>query len=180
MTKEYTLHQAKKIAGWMTDAELLFLAKIASQSRIIFEIGSYVGRSTRVLADNTEGKVYAIDPWKGTNYQGDEKTPCFNTNELTFNTFYCNLADKINDGTVIPITKSWNDFHTEIRPDMIFIDGDHRYESVKRDIEKALELYPKYLLGHDYANGWPGVIKAVEEFFPGKIQLEDTIWWLKF
>lgn len=53
--------------------------------------------------------------------------------------------------------------------DIVYIDGDHRYESVKRDI---LDWLPKVrpgglLAGHDYKNhgGGKGVVKAVNELF---------------
>jgi hypothetical protein len=54
--------------------------------------------------------------------------------------------------------------------DGIFIDAAHEYEAVKEDLEL---WYPKvksggYFCGHDYSHGWPGVIKAVDEFFANK------------
>lgn len=68
--------------------------------------------------------------------------------------------------------------------DLVFIDADHSYESVKQDIELwAPKLKPKGILcGHDYATDAPGVIKAVDEIFGEKIHLEKElessyIWW---
>lgn len=54
--------------------------------------------------------------------------------------------------------------------DIVFIDGDHRYESVKRDIEL---YWPKVkaggvLCGDDFGPAFPGVVRAVDEF--GKAQ----------
>lgn len=52
--------------------------------------------------------------------------------------------------------------------DLLFIDGDHRYEFVKRDIEN---YWPKLkqngvLLGHDYTTSFvPGIKKAADEIF---------------
>ena len=43
--------------------------------------------------------------------------------------------------------------------DLIFIDGDHAYNSVKSDYEKALSLNPKYILFHDIQDKYcPGVV----------------------
>ena len=65
--------------------------------------------------------------------------------------------------------------------DIIYIDADHTYESVKQDIEA---WYPKVreggiLCGHDYNIKWMGVIKAVSErFYPIRLK-SDNVWWVK-
>ena len=49
--------------------------------------------------------------------------------------------------------------------DMIFIDGDHRYEAVKRDsaiARKALRNNRGVLVWHDYADGL-GVVRYIDE-----------------
>ena len=57
--------------------------------------------------------------------------------------------------------------------DLLFVDGSHRYEQVKRDLEN---YWPKVkiggiLLGHDYQAPHPGVIRAADEFFGKKKSL---------
>lgn len=48
--------------------------------------------------------------------------------------------------------------------DLIFIDGDHSYHSVKTDYEKALSLNPKYILFHDIQDKYcPGVVALWNE-----------------
>src|ERR1035437_2737271 len=65
MTKTLELSKAKSIDGWMTEPELIWLAERAGEHRVICEIGSYLGRSTRAMLDHTEGTVYAFDDWRG-------------------------------------------------------------------------------------------------------------------
>lgn len=50
--------------------------------------------------------------------------------------------------------------------DYIFIDGDHSYEGVKNDTEKALELLKPggVIVWHDYAAKSPGVLDYLAEF----------------
>jgi hypothetical protein len=50
--------------------------------------------------------------------------------------------------------------------DFVFIDGNHTYDYVKKDIDL---YWPKirrhgFLCGHDYTGGHPGVTQAVDEF----------------
>jgi len=48
--------------------------------------------------------------------------------------------------------------------DLIFIDGNHSYNAVKQDYQKALELKPKYILFHDIVDkNCPDVVKFWNE-----------------
>jgi predicted O-methyltransferase YrrM len=62
--------------------------------------------------------------------------------------------------------------------DMLFIDGDHEYESVKRDIELWAPFVASggLLCGHDYFDA-PGVQQAVREMLPDHEM--GSIWSLK-
>ena len=67
--------------------------------------------------------------------------------------------------------------------DIVFIDADHRYKSVKEDIELWLPKIRKggVISGHDYGSKrWPGVERAVKEKFNDFNLQFDTInyvWW---
>lgn len=172
----FRLSRSYAINGWMAEAELRFLAEMASERKVIFEIGSYQGKSTRVMADNSTDTsvIYAIDSW---DYY---ITTIIKSDFVTYNQFLCNLYDHILSGKVIPCVSSWKDYIPKIRgkADFIFIDGDHIYNSVKHDINKALEWLSDdgIIAGHDYDEPFPGVVKAVHERF-SKFNLTETIWW---
>ena len=55
--------------------------------------------------------------------------------------------------------------------DTIFIDMDHSYDSVKRDIQLWLTKVKKggILAGDDYRETLPGVMKAVQELLPDSL-----------
>lgn len=171
------ISKAKAIQGWMSERELLWLAYQASQCRTIVEFGSFHGRSTRALADNIQdgGTIWAVDPWSGT-YPGVE--PQINT--FCMPEFIWNLNDHIITGRVVPIRGYSQNFNSPFLVDMIFIDGDHRYHSVVRDIIVARELVKSggIISGHDYDDEFPGVKEAVDKMLSG-VQVEDTIWWIQ-
>jgi hypothetical protein len=181
ITEQLNLGRAQAIKGWMTDQELAFLAKQAQKSKVIIEVGCFLGRSTRALADNTDGVIYAVDPWRGAVYN-DDGTVAFMSNDDDFNQFYCNLYRYVESEKVIICRSLFEEWQGINHPsvfncDFLFLDGDHRYDSVIRDIELALKFNPKVLAGHDYGCVyWPGVQKAVNEKFPS-VGVEDTIWW---
>ena len=169
----------------MSLQELRFLAKQAAQYDVIIEAGCYKGRSTRAMADNTNGIIHAIDPWDG-EYEGcgdsrDDALLNYRRGDpkMIKMEFYCNLFDHIVNRKLI---MHHGPFHEiEIKDaNMIFIDANHNYETTKRDILHAISLLPHggFLCGHDYRGEWPGVIRAVDEIFGVGIRLEDTIWYV--
>lgn len=175
MLKKLQISKAQKINGWMTDLELQFLAEIASKSEVIFEVGSFQGKSTRVMADNSEAKIYCIDPW-GVHCYNDHGI-VFTTDSSTFSVFYANLYAYIKSKRVIPCQVKFEDYEPTEKADFIFLDGDHRYAAIKHDIIKAKQWIKSggIIGGHDYHEEWPGVFKAVDEEFP-KFELIDTLW----
>ena len=63
-----------------------------------------------------------------------------------------------------------------MKPSMVFIDAEHDYASVKRDIDWALSVGCKVISGHDYTSLHPGVVKAVDEAFGRKIEVWGSVW----
>lgn len=61
-------------------------------------------------------------------------------------------------------------------PSMVFIDADHRYEGVKRDIEWAIRIGVPVISGHDYDDESPDVKRAVNELFGNSIETYGSVW----
>lgn len=170
------LAAAVDIEGFMRFAELDWLATVASASEFIAEIGCWRGRSTRAMADNTTGTIFAIDHFEGSpelEYILDTLPPGW-----LFKTFMKNVFDCPN---VIPLRmKSLAAAHVlaPMRFDLIFIDGAHDYKSVCEDINAWRPLLRDggMLCGHDA--GYHDVKKAVMELLPdAKVVKGTAIWW---
>jgi len=175
VAEELKLEKAYSILGWMSVGELKLLATIAQKCKSIIEIGSYCGKSTRALCDNAPAncKIYTVDPW---DYYFNASMRVDNN---SFNQFYINLYDHIKSGKLLINRLKWEDYEPKELVDFIFIDGDHTYESVRHDIDKAL-LHVKQngiIAGHDYnVPAFPGVKQAVDETFES-VDLLETIWY---
>jgi hypothetical protein len=149
---------------WPFQDELQWLAEQASQYKAIVEVGSYLGRSTIALAANTDGIVYALDDWYGPRDDASVK------DEDRGNLFSMFMQNIVNAGcTNVQALRGdhssppdWLNF-----ADMVFIDGSHEYEDVKRDINvwKARLKKGGLLCGHD--RNEPGVRRALDELLPG-------------
>lgn len=134
------------------------------------EIGSYAGESAELfVASGAFSTLYCIDPWEmgydpndttagdGLPIAESEFDKRFRNNPVVVKVkrYSSDAAQMFADGAI----------------DFIYIDGDHRYEHVKED----LELYvPKIkpggiIAGHDYGGpSTPGVKQAVDEYFGEK------------
>jgi len=176
-TQTSTKMNPNNIDGWMSPVELEWLTEQAAHYKIIVEIGSYKGRSTMALAQGAPGVVYAVDNWYGPK---DVDMPS-DQRQSILDEFKQNLKAFIEDNKVIVETCDHKDaINLKVKPDMVFIDGDHTYEGVKSDI--AIWLYkaaPGALIcGHDAQA--EGVKQAVLEAF-GVLQVGPgtTIWFAR-
>lgn len=165
------ISRSMRIQGWMSEIELTWLAEQASCHDLIIEIGSFHGRSTRALGDYARGMVIAVDTWTGPVGANERDVlPSF------YAKFQDNLQDLIHEQKVVPITPDEVKFIVG-PPDLVFIDADHQYLGVKRDIEYWLPKIEKggIISGHDYS--YPDVRRAVHELLEVVIQpLNTDIW----
>jgi len=158
----------ENINGFMSVEELSWLYKMALEMTSIVEIGSYEGRSTYSLLSGCSGTVHSVDFY-------DEK---FATNDNYLN-MVKNLSSFNNLSHLKMLSEEAVELFDDNSIDMIFIDADHVYEAIKKDIEMWLPKTKKLICGHDYnASGHPGVKQAVDEKFQDT-EIIDTIWFKK-
>ena len=154
----------------------IFLQKLKDLNKkdmIGIEIGCYAGESTELFVNSGLFKIfYGIDPWENgydpldiTNDVVIPAEPVFDA-RFKGNTIIRKIKNKSENVA--------NNFQNE-SIDFIYIDGNHQYQAVKKDLEL---YYPKIKIngiisGHDYEISEKtfhikGVKKAVNEFFKDK------------
>lgn len=166
---------------------MLFSLAVAIQAEKIIEIGRYKGFSTLALAGALrfldEGwteptfheqrpdvdyarlnrprlrALYSIDPMPTV-----EARRLIARNDLGFYVEWINQTSEAAD-------------LGSLKADLIFIDGDHSYEGIKRDVEKYVPLLREggYFILHDYY-GWyaPGARGALENGSPIAKYIDDS------
>jgi hypothetical protein len=175
---DWILPQAEtEIEGWMAGDELRWLKTAAARMDSACEIGSWKGRSTHALLSKITGPVYAVDHWQGSpdDLEGAHCEAAAGGD--IFGEFMKNVGEFPN----LVVVKGDSGEVAEKIPqvDMVFIDGSHRYEDVKRDIELYRPKAKSLICGHDFQ--MPGVKRAVKEIFGPRAQgAAGSIWqvWL--
>lgn len=141
---------------------------------LVVEIGAYRGRSSVFMARalralGRAATILSIDPF--------EAAPRDSLNPRgSFSAYLRQVRSAGMEEVCIPMVAYAHRAAAAVpdRIGVLVVDGDHRYESVCRD----LALYaPKLLPGglvfiDDYAPAYADVIKATDEFFAGNAQFE--------
>lgn len=161
--------RAQSVDGWMRPEELQWLAEQAQHHKLIVEVGSWLGRSTRAIADNMPGILYAVDTWRGEGIP--EEFLANRSGNWLFDQFCSNLEDLIRtpDYKVRPVQMTSVEaarYLGHLRPTMIFIDAAHDKDNVMADYLawKPLLAPGGLMCGHDW--GSPGVQAALDEVAP--------------
>lgn len=182
---------AEALPGWMSREELEWLADTARRCERIVEVGSWKGRSTKALALHTPGVVYAVDHWCGSVDDEPEvkQEIAARGPDGLYAEFASNLDAELRAGKVIPIRAESREAVALVLnalagrlADLVFLDGDHAFEAVKRDIEDYRPLVRRggLLAGHDYSLAWIGVVDAVEMLLPHRSLVPGTaLWWAR-
>jgi predicted O-methyltransferase YrrM len=173
------IHEPISRDGNVSLLELLVISRLvaARQPELIFEIGTFDGRTTLNLAANTKGQVLTLDlpaseidstrlpidpsdanyidkPASGARFKGREEAS--------------RITQLLGDSASFDFTPWYG------KVDLVFIDGAHSKEYVLNDTEKAQRLLRPgggIILWHDYDASFDGVTLALHELAAGGLQL---------
>ncbi len=197
MDKELIKQIFDSVPGMISDTEVALLYDLAAKCTkgVIVEIGSNAGRSTICLAKGSKSggnmPVYSVDPQNGggatpdptghdAGHDGTPDNKYYINQGASFPSFEKRLKEHHVDDIITPLVnyselvykKGWS------KPiELLFIDGDHRYNYVKMDVE----LWGKHLVSggtilmHD--STFTGVRRVINELIianPKFINIKET------
>ncbi len=150
------------------------------------EIGVQWGTSALALIEHGVRFIYLVDPWVTYEGYGSPGPEADRAEDENFWVFRRNMA-KYDDGRHFAIIRAHSEEAPRFIPnelDFVWIDGNHYYRWVRRDIEM---YWPKVraggiLCGHDYGTEpWFDVNRAVDQFAVGKNLLlpQPTCWLIR-
>jgi predicted O-methyltransferase YrrM len=169
------------IAGWSSDILPWYAkqAELLPDGARVVEVGVYHGRSILFLAEaltelgKTACLLYAVDSWAW--------------REEDWEIFAAHRGVTEGGHMIIPVRGRSVDmasrFGGRSDNDLVFIDGEHDYESVSADIAAWRRVVKPggIMAGHDYVHvgDHAGVGRAVDEAYPAGVTVEDTVWWVR-
>lgn len=175
-----------------------FLLELMPKNSICAEIGVWKGEFSKKILEIVQPKaLYLIDPWK---FESDKiynsawyggKIGSQDAMDQVYNFVTKQFYNEVNNKQVF-IHRNLSTNAGESFPDnyfdWVYIDGNHLYEFVKKDLELFYKKVKKggFITGDDYGGeGWwkGGVKKAVDEFIKKgivkKIKIKNSQFILK-
>lgn len=140
------LSRALAIPGWMEPEELVWLKEQADRFERVLEVGTWKGRSAYALAQSG-AQVWTVDHFQGSRAERR------GAHQEAVGGDVGSLAEASLAGTGVKILRMDSTEAARLfrdgELDMVFIDGDHEWDGVLRDVQ-AWRPKCRYLLcGHD-------------------------------
>jgi predicted O-methyltransferase YrrM len=176
------LDAAVSVIGFLDPLETRLLYDLASQvpaGGVIVEIGSYQGRSTVILGLGAKAAgafVWALDPHEEHSVDAFSHYGMKDNAALMENLTLFGLGETVR---IVALKSEQVVYGWHCMIDLLWIDGGHDYDSVKRDFEE----WSKYVSDgkiamHDTSGHYPDVSRFVDELLAAgeweRIALQDA------
>ena len=153
---------------------LLDFIKILPSELVLVEVGCFSGQSTQMFLDSGKiKKIICIDKWEN----GYDPDDIASNQTVHAKKIFDNMISKYDNVKVIQEYSDDALKYIDELVDIVYIDGDHRYEQVKKDIINYTKIIKQtgLISGHDYH--LDDVRKAVNETI-GKPEMifQDHSW----
>lgn len=174
------------------DLDALSLLVGTNRPNLAVEVGSWVGESALAICQALPegGKLICVDAFLGSSQDGSGRVATMVGPDAVKEAFLANTAEfrekgvlqlweMLDSDAVRKFDYYQNSQGTAPKIDFLYLDADHEYDFVKRQIEKWTPLMSEdgIIAGHDFEVGFPGVEKAVRECFSEFTHIEGTAVW---
>ena len=200
MYSDVGVDMPEDLQGWNSRHPVL--AKIVADKRpsIIVDVGVWKGASTLFFAEllnlnGTDGAVIAIDTFLGSPEHwstGGQMSDLIERKwgrPLLYEQFLSNVIRRGATERVVPLPQTSTNAAVILRRlgvqiDLVHIDASQEYESVMQDAQAFWPLLRPggVLVGDDYHESWPGVVRAAEELartLNRKLEIAPPKWILR-
>lgn len=153
--------------GWLCeDTKLALREALSDKTRLVIELGSWMGLSTRFIADHApRAHIIAVDHWKGSpeHHRVAEWRSLLPSLKDSFLAQTWDYRDR-----VTPLMADTNEglrkaHRLGLSPDVVYIDAEHSYEAVAQDLALIHEFFPEAgIIGDDFADD--GVARAARDY----------------
>lgn len=172
------------------------------QSQKVCEVGVWKGETSFDVLKNCNSikQYFMVDPlsYESNNFYYDNSNEDF-PKMMSNNQYICSMGE--DPKTKQQLDKIFNDISKVLENinnavfyreeslkaverfddnelDLVFIDAIHLYEEVKKDISAWMSKVKNggILCGDDYIEGFPGVIRAVDEMFGDNKIVKEGVW----
>ncbi|CAE7520498.1 nei1 [Symbiodinium sp. CCMP2592] len=165
---------------------LHLLQGLAVKAPLMVEVGVDVGQTSEFLLEAMPNlTLFGVDPYPGfyDNQRSGERRDkmggeeAFSEALARYKRFP--LRARLRREASASAAAMWKE---EKLPDLVFVDGEHDFESCARDIRSWSQLVPPggVVAGHDYRAGVEGVPRAVHALIPESATLHlgpHGVWW---
>lgn len=166
------------VDGWNGNhPSLRHLAETGEENKVVIDIGVWKGQSTITLANalresEINGCVLAVDTFLGSpEHWGEAYFERRHGMPSLYNIFLDNVFHAGLTDYVIPVPQTSSTAVAVFRArgidaSLIHVDAAHEYEDVLRDVSNYWSVLRSggTMVGDDYHETWPGVIRAAGEF----------------
>jgi cephalosporin hydroxylase len=162
----------ENIYGWQSESPALLYALDQFRPKTIVEVGTWLGASAIFLAQNSEAEIIAVDTYLGSNevlWRDKNVQDLTNNFSKIYDQFCANITFKNLNNRISPLPMTSSSAaelfsKEETKAEMVYIDAGHRDREVYADLQDWWPLTEKVLVGDDYNESWPEVIKAANRF----------------
>jgi Methyltransferase domain len=164
--------------GWNGNHPSLRRLAAAVGDKTVIDVGVWKGQSTITMAQamksaRIDGCVIAVDTFLGSSEHWSEPNLYTRKHAMPdiFQTFMSNVVNAGVKDYIVPMPQTSTTAASILRllgikAAVVHIDAAHEYEDVLRDATEYWSILEPggYLIGDDFHDTWPGVVRAANEF----------------
>jgi hypothetical protein len=169
----------RNVEGWNGNHPSLKRLVGTAGARVVIDVGVWKGQSTITMAQamksaRIDGCVLAVDTFLGSEEHWTREQSLFARSHGLpdlYRTFLSNVYKAGVHEYIVPmpqtsLTAAAILQRLNVRAAIVHVDASHEYEDVLRDADAYWKLLEDggFLIGDDYHETWPGVVRAAGEF----------------